>query len=321
MEVDKLKRTHFFIGTGGVGKTTLASIFAMKLAKENPESKIKLVTIDPSNRLRSFFNIDDNKNEIQVDNLQVNLNDRSALLKDFVIRAAKRKKVDPELIFSNKLFSTLMDGLAVSQEFSSLYELCSSHKSGKFDFVVIDTPPLQNTSDFLKSSEILEDFFSSTLAKFFLSQDKQGLLFKVVNSARRTSLKVLASLTGSDFVDELAYFFKVVEVLRIDLLKILNLSQDILKNEASVYTVCNANELSLCGLRVALKNLSTNELNLEKCIINQFDPAKVNIRTQGKINDLKKTFPDLEYVQVPYLKNELSEYKDLVKCLDDVKFE
>jgi anion-transporting ArsA/GET3 family ATPase len=320
MEVKALKKTHFFIGTGGVGKTTLASMYALKLAKENPDAKLKLVTIDPSNRLKSFFNIQDQNNQIQVGNLLVSLNDRSALLKDFVARAAKSRNVDTEAIFSNKLFSTLMDGLAVSQEFSSLYELCISHKSGKFDYVIIDTPPLQNTSDFLKSSEVLTEFFSSTLARFFLSQDERGFFYKVANSARRTSLKVLASLTGSDFVDELAFFFKVIEFLRGDLLQVLEVSREILKSEASVYIVCNANELSLCGLRVALDNMDKDELNLEKCIINKLDSQNLNVRVQGKIDELKKNFPNLDYIKVPHFKNEPSDYKDLIESMDDVKF-
>ena len=320
MEINTSKRTHLFIGTGGVGKTTLASMFALKLAKENPDARLKLVTIDPSNRLKSFFGIEGKNNQIQVDNLQVNLNDRSALLRDFVSRAAQKKKIDPETIYANKFFSTLMEGLAVSQEFSSLYELCLSHKSGKFDYVIIDTPPLQNTSDFLKSSEVLKEFFSSALAQFFLSQDEQGLLYKVVNSARRTSLKALSNLTGSDFVDELAFFFKVVEFLRSDLLQILDVSKEILENEASVYVVCNANELSLCGLHVALSDHRGDDLNLEACIINKFDSERVNVRVEGKINDIKNNFPQLEYVTVPYLKKEPKDYKDLIESLSYVKF-
>lgn len=320
MALEPIKKTHFFIGTGGVGKTTLASLYALKLARKNPNAKLKLVTIDPSNRLKSFFNIERGCNQTQVGNLQVNLNDRSALLKDFVAKAAHKQKVDPEVIFSNKLFATLMDGLAVSQEFSSLYELYISHKSEKFDFVIIDTPPLQNTSDFLKSSEILNDFFSSALAKFFLSQDERGFLFKVVNSARRTSLRVLASLTGSDFVDELSFFFKVIEFLREDLLCVLEESKKILKSEASVFIVCNANDLSLCGLSVALKSLKRGELNLEKCIINKYDVKKINTRTKEKISRLKHSHPTLKYVQVPHIKKEFSEYKDLIEGMDDVEF-
>jgi len=319
MEVNELSKTHFFIGTGGVGKTTLASLYALKLARLNPKSRVKLVTIDPPNRLKTFFGIDGGENSAAVNNLSVHLNDRTQLLKDFVTEAANKKNIDPQIIFSNKLFSALMEGLAVSQEFSSLYELCQSHQSEDFDFLIVDTPPLQNTSDFLSSSEVLSDFFSSSLAKFFLSKDEQGLLYKVVNSARRASLKVLANLTGSDFVDELSFFFKVIEFLREDLLSVLKSSKNILAHEAGVYIVCNANELSLCGVQVALENLSDTELNLKKCIVNQYDDKRIGKLTKVKMSALQLEFNNLDYVKVPQFETAPSTYEDLIERLSDVK--
>jgi len=313
-------KTHFFVGTGGVGKTTLASVYALKLAQENPSLKIKIVTIDPSNRLRSFFGMVAGQNQTWVGNLSVHLNDRSELLKSFVAQSAKKQQIDPNFIFSNKLFSSLMEGLAVSQEFSSLYELYSSHRSADFDFVIIDTPPLQNTSDFLDSSELLKEFFSSSLAKFFLSQDDRGILYKMVNSARRSSLRVLASLTGSDFVDELSFFFKVIEFLREDLLEVIEESEKILSQEARVNMVCNAGELSLCGLRVALENLRGGELNLKTCFINKYDKKKSTAAEIKKIQDLKNDFPSLTYVEIPLLDSAPSSYKDLIESLKHVSF-
>src|SRR5690348_13993385 len=42
---------HFFAGKGGVGKTTLASAFALNLSEKHPKDKILLVSADGSRSL------------------------------------------------------------------------------------------------------------------------------------------------------------------------------------------------------------------------------------------------------------------------------
>ena len=50
---------EIFYGTGGVGKTTLASTRAFHLAKQG--RKVLLITIDPAKRLKDFLQIDENR--------------------------------------------------------------------------------------------------------------------------------------------------------------------------------------------------------------------------------------------------------------------
>ena len=314
------QRLTCFLGTGGVGKTTLASFYALKLAKDFPDARIKLVTIDPSNRLKSFFGIKEGESCIQMKNLFVELNDREALLKGFVERVAKEKNISSDQILKNKIFVSLMEGLAVSQEFSSLYELERSYRSNDYDFIVLDTPPLQNTADFLKSAEGLNAFFSSALAKFFLSKDEQGFLYKVINSARRNALAVLSRLTGLDFVNEMAFFFKAVEQIRESLLEVIQESKSILSQKADVVVVGNANELSLAGLKVALTNLSSSQLKIKKCIINKYDKTLKNLSVEKRIENLKSSFPEKTYIILPKFDFEPSSREDLMKLVDHVEF-
>src|SRR5262245_35114570 len=46
---------HFFAGKGGVGKTTLATAFALTLAEKNPKEKILLISSDATGSLSDLL--------------------------------------------------------------------------------------------------------------------------------------------------------------------------------------------------------------------------------------------------------------------------
>lgn len=309
-----------FIGTGGVGKTTLASVYALKMSKENPKKKIKLITIDPSNRLKTFFGLAGEESSKSIGNLQVELNDRAKSLNEFVEEALKGKNVNAKKIFENKLFASLMQGLAVSQEFSSLYEISKNYENEELDFVIVDTPPLQNTADFLKSAEGLKAFFSSSLAQFFLSTDDQGILYKLINAARRQTLKFLSGLTGAEFVNEISFFFKVVEDLRGEILRTLNMSIEVLDKKSEIILVGNANELSLCGLHLALENFKDESLKIQRCILNNYEPGQITEGASLKMKELKNTFKNLKFKEIEKFKERPSNFNDLEKVAKYVSF-
>lgn len=315
----EIKKTKLFIGTGGVGKTTLASVCAINLAEEFPDKKIKLITIDPSKRLKDYFKMEAGETEKIFKNLSVSLGSREELMKEFILGSYSGDERQVKKIYENSIFKKLIGGLAVSQEFTSLYEIYKSDKE-MFDYVIVDTPPLQNAGTFLSGADKLESLFSSSFVKFFVPGEGQGVIYKLFFKARRKSLDILSKLTGSDFVQELTEFFMTIERVRPHLLEVLESSKLILEERAEVICVCNHNELSLAGLCVSLRELVKKNLQVHKCYVNKYEDLKNNKSAiQSRMVKLKKENEGVDFLNVPKFEKDLSCYEDLLRMGKDVR--
>ncbi|MGH1468465.1 MAG: ArsA family ATPase [Bdellovibrionales bacterium] len=313
-------KTTIFLGTGGVGKTTLSSIYAIKLANTFPDKKIKLVTIDPSKRLRDYFSMGIEDSEKEIENLSISVSGRADLMKDFVSEVYKGNTAEIEKIYENKIFQKLVTGLAVSQEFTSLYEVYKNNGED-VDYLIVDTPPLQNAGSFLSGAGELQALFSSSLAKLFIFSEDEGLFSKIFFKARKKGLGILSNLTGKTFVGELANFFMAVEKLRPQLLAVLEESKRILHDDTDIVCICNYNELSLGGLKISLKSIQGQGLKVRKCIFNKYrDDQDQKGFVQKKSNEIKEENRGLDFYQVGSFDFEVLTYEDLQKVGASVEF-
>ena len=86
---------------------------------------------------------------------------------------------------------------------AKLYEL---DRSGRFDVLVLDTPPSRNALDFLDAPDRLTGFLEGRALKVFLAPT--GLAAKVVGRGTSVVFGVLRRLTGVDLLDDLSVFFR-----------------------------------------------------------------------------------------------------------------
>lgn len=317
MTVDK--KVKLFLGTGGVGKTTLASLYAIKLARENPSKTVKLVTIDPSKRLKDYFELSEELTKREIGNLTIEINGREDLFKAFVVEALEGDQIEADKVFKNAVFQKLLGGLSVSQEFTSLYEV-QKIKSNKFDFLIVDTPPLQNAGAFLSGAETLENLFSSSLSKFFIPAENQGVLFKLFFGVRKKALSILGSLTGNAFVKELNDFFVAVERIRPELLEVLRSSKDILRNKTEIALVCNENELSIAGLKLSLRSLKKEGLASDLCYLNNAKSSgELSRGVRERFEKLHSENKQINFKKISTFKKSPFSYESLMEVETDVE--
>lgn len=203
-----------FVGSGGVGKTTLAAAAGLQAAMDG--KKVLVLTIDPSKRLATTLGIEGTSEPTKVPGftgkgeLWASIVDHQKTFDEFVRKAADRS-AGVEKLLKNRLYRQLTTTLSGSQDFSALERLYSSHKDGGFDLVILDTPPAQHAMEFLQAPSKIAALFNEGISRWFRDAGEVGLLQKVLSAGTRQVLKVLESLTGSEFIKELGEFFRQIE--------------------------------------------------------------------------------------------------------------
>jgi anion-transporting ArsA/GET3 family ATPase len=81
-----------------------------------------------------------------------------------------------------------------------LYEI---HSEGKYDLIVVDTPPTRNALDFLDAPQRMADFFSSRLLRWLIVPYRSRL----VNFASRPFYQVADRILGTQFLADISEFF------------------------------------------------------------------------------------------------------------------
>lgn len=212
------------VGSGGVGKTTIAASLAVLAAKEG--KRVLVLTIDPAKRLAQTLGIEGTKDITRVPGqnfrgeLFASVVDHKKTFDDFVLRAAKKTEA-AEKIFKNGLYQQLSTNLSGSQDFTALEKLYSCYESGEFDLIILDTPPTKHAIDFLSAPQKLSALFNEGVAKWFRDPEgkKSGLFGHLLQAGTRQVLKILETLTGSNFIRELGDFFLNIEQWQGQLLK------------------------------------------------------------------------------------------------------
>lgn len=204
------------VGSGGVGKTTVAA--SLGLLGATLGRKVLVLTVDPARRLKTTLGIQEGDQIVQVPIKDVSgelwamMIDPKKVFDQFVKRAADTDE-RASRILKNKLYVQLSTTLSGSQEFTALEALYSAYQSAKYDLIILDTPPAQHAIDFLKAPQKLATLFDERITKWFRDPEgqKQGLLVRIVQTGTKQVLKLLESLTGSEFMKELADFFQNIE--------------------------------------------------------------------------------------------------------------
>ena len=206
-------------GSGGVGKTTTSAAIAMGLAARG--SRVAVVTIDPARRLADALGLDELGNDpALVDpsrfaeggveltgELWAMTLDPKRTFDELIERLAPDDETRDEIL-DNRIYQQLSGAVAGSQEFTAVAKLYDLHNSGRFDVLVLDTPPSRNALDFLDAPDRLTGFFDGRALKLFLAPT--GLAARAMGRGTGVVFGVLSRLTGVDLLDDLSVFFRAL---------------------------------------------------------------------------------------------------------------
>jgi anion-transporting ArsA/GET3 family ATPase len=216
------KRVVICAGSGGVGKTTTSAALAMGLAAAG--QRVAVVTIDPARRLATSLGLAELGNEPRLVDPQRFAGHGIVMGGELWAMQLDAKQTFDELVdrlspdpaarddvLSNRIYQQLSSAVAGSQEFTAVAKLYELDRSGRFDVLVLDTPPSRNALDFLDAPDRLTGFLEGRALKVFLAPT--GLAARVVGAGTSVVLSVLRRLTGVDLLDDLAVFFRALGAL------------------------------------------------------------------------------------------------------------
>jgi anion-transporting ArsA/GET3 family ATPase len=195
-------------GAGGVGKTTTSAAIAVGMARRG--LKVVVVTIDPARRLANSLGLPELGNEerrIELDapgELWAMMLDAKSTFDEIVAKHAP-DTATRDAVLSNRIYKELSTAVAGSQEYMAMEKLHELHDEGRFDLLVLDTPPTRNALDFLDAPDRLSRFIDSRALSFFLAPSRTGL--KIFSRGTGMLFSVLKRITGVDLLQDLSDFF------------------------------------------------------------------------------------------------------------------
>ena len=208
-------------GSGGVGKTTTAAAMAVRATTEIG-GRVLVLTVDPARRLADALGVGALGNEARLvppdaftaagveprGELWAAMLDTKAGWDELIRRHAPDAKVRTSVL-ANPLYQNITSRFVHSHDYLAMDQLHELHASGRFDLIIVDTPPSRNALDVLDAPGRMKEFFGSRLLKW-LTLPYRSRLF---TAASKPFYQVADRVLGSRFLQDIAEFFMLFQAM------------------------------------------------------------------------------------------------------------
>jgi anion-transporting ArsA/GET3 family ATPase len=214
-------------GSGGTGKTTVSAALGA-IAATRLGARVLVLTVDPARRLATSLGLGAlGSGEVQVDpavllaaepssavgprhhgELWVSMLDTKAGWDDLIARHAPDQRLR-EQVLANPLYQNITGRFVHSHDYLAMERLHELHASGRFDLVIIDTPPSRRALDLLDAPGRMKEFFGSRLLRW-LTVPYRSRLFA---AASRPFNQIADRVLGSRFLQDIAEFFLLFQTM------------------------------------------------------------------------------------------------------------
>ena len=275
----RTKQLVVFLGTGGVGKTTIAAAAALEAARHR---RTLVLTIDPARRLADSLGV---KLGSEVANVRPNLDalmlDTKAAL-DALVRRYAADAGTLQRILRSRFYEQLSDAFAGSEEFVAMGTLHDLVADGRYDLIVVDTPPSAHAVEFLRVNKKLIRVYESGVVKY---------LFKPTRFLRLGGgymMNVLSRWTSNEYVEEMAEFMTTFDQMFADMERRVRAIDAVLTDptRTSLNVVAAAEEES-APRAARLYRQVTDDLRLpiSSCVVNRYHPRLAGMEVTTLLDD------------------------------------
>ncbi len=269
-------------GSGGVGKTTTAAALGAQAAV-TMGAKVLVLTVDPAKRLanamglQSFGNVETRVPaeafaEIGVHpegELWAAMLDTKQSWDDLIARHAPDTRTRDEIL-ANPLYQNITGKFVQSHDYIAMERLYEIHVSGRYDLIIVDTPPTRNAIDFLEAPERMADFFSSRLLRWLTAPARS----RILSTASKPFYSMADRILGSQFLQDIADFFLLFQTMYDGFVERARSIERTLADRCTTFVVVST--LDSAPAREAeffIEALADRDLNLGALVLNKVLPS------------------------------------------------
>jgi len=206
-------------GSGGVGKTTTSAALGLRAAEQG--RKVVVLTIDPARRLAQSMGIERLDNVprpvpgvgASAGSLDAMMLDMKRTFDDVVESQASPEKAAQ--ILANPFYEALSSSFAGTQEYMAMEKLGQLHAdaraSGRWDLIVVDTPPSRSALDFLDAPERLSSFLDGRFIRLLLVPAKGPA--KLMSAGLGMVTNALTKVLGAQVLRDMQTFVAAFDTL------------------------------------------------------------------------------------------------------------
>jgi anion-transporting ArsA/GET3 family ATPase len=177
-----------------------------------------------------------------------------------------------EQIFANPFYQALSSSFAGTQEYMAMEKLSQLAESGRWDLIVVDTPPSRSALDFLDAPQRLGRFLDGRMIKLLTVPARAGgrAYLKVVTAGFTVFTKILSRILGGDLLEDVSSFVAALETMFGGFRQRAEHTYRLLKAPGTAFVVVAAPEPD--ALREAsyfVERLSSDEMPLAGLVVNR----------------------------------------------------
>ena len=265
-------------GPGGVGKTTSAAALGVAAATHF-DKRVLVLTVDPARRLATALGLEALGNvEVPValdgvlGSLTMAMIDTKSSWDDMIRRHAP-DAATRDRVLANDLYKTLTSRFVHSHDYVVTERLFDARESGKFDLVIVDTPPSRSALSVLDAPRRMEQFFGSRLLRLLTAPSQSRLL----SLASRPFFLVADRILGAAFLSDIAEFFTLFRTMESPIVARARRVGALLSDSATSYlVVTSAEPVAMNEAGYLVEALRGRRHRLEAVLANRLVPRRLS---------------------------------------------
>jgi anion-transporting ArsA/GET3 family ATPase len=237
--------------------------------------------------------------------------DTKASWDDLIRRHAPDERTR-DAILVNPLYENITARFVQSHDYIAMERLHELHSSGRYDLIVVDTPPTRNALDFLDAPERMEEFFGGRLLRWLTAPMRN----RVVGAASRPFLTIADRILGARFLQDIAEFFVLLQSMEKGFVSRARSVRQLMGDARTTFCVVTTLETAPAReARFFVTELQRRKLPLGAVIVNKAlpddllrdGPAVVASAFRDDAEDLAQAVAGLVDGQSPRVRRVLSE--------------